>query len=380
MLVRRKVSNDPAVREPTRRFYHAGEVMRRRMGSTLQRLQRSADAGLRSLNFVPSRLAQELNDSLADVVHLHWIGIETMSIADIGAIEKPIVWTLHDMWAFCGAEHYATVESLARARDGYRAINRPRGHAGLDLDQWTWQRKKARWRPMHLVAPSRWLASCARESALARAWPIEVVANPVDTSLFQPRDRVEARRLFGLPAGSKIVLFGAAEGALDPRKGFRHLVNAMQAVSSPAGHRVLVAVFGGGKVEPAAFPGQEVRQLGRIDEEERLAALYCAADVFVAPSEADNFPNTVVEALSCGTPVVAFGVGGLPDMVEQKRQGYLAQPRDEADLAAGIRWVLYEADPGQLTRAARARASEISEPVLIAGKYEAVYRRALKLT
>jgi glycosyltransferase involved in cell wall biosynthesis len=377
MLVRQKFSTDPEVRELTIPFLCPGPVMRRRIGSRLQRLQHAQDSGLRSLNCVPSRLSRTLNGSDADLIQLHWIGLETMSIADMAALKKPVVWTLHDMWPFSGAEHYVSEESFRRVKEGYQPNNRPNGAAGLDLDRWTWRRKRARWRAVQLISPSRWLASCARASVLTASWPIDVVPNPIDIALYSPGDKVEARRELGLPPAGRIVLFGAFGGAADPRKGFAMLAEAMERVSAPAHDGLLLCVFGGGQLNAASFLRHGLRQFGQIDDEARLISLYRAADVFVAPSTIDNFPNTVVEALACGTPVVGFEVGGIPDIVEHKRQGYLAQPFQATDLANGISWVLYETDGAALAQAARQRAILICDPLTIARKYEAIYRRVL---
>src|SRR5660398_316157 len=150
--------------------------MRPYAGSATMRLQRTENPTLHSPALLPSQMRAQLNAGAADMVNLHWVCGEMLSAKDIGRITKPVVWTLHDMWAFCGAEHYAPDGDGARWRQGYEKDTRGPGHGGLDIDRWTWRRKRKAWkRPFHIVTPSRWLADCARESALMHDWPVTVV-------------------------------------------------------------------------------------------------------------------------------------------------------------------------------------------------------------
>ena len=144
-----------------------------------------------------SNLPGRLNASDADVVNLHWISGQMLSIRDIARIKKPIVWTLHDMWAFCGAEHYTDDR---RWHNGYARGNRPVYESGFDLNRWTWKRKQKHWKtPMHIITPSTWLADCATQSALIQGWPIRVVPNCVDMESWKPLAKHLGRELLGLP-------------------------------------------------------------------------------------------------------------------------------------------------------------------------------------
>src|SRR5262249_41322804 len=155
------VSDDWTIRGPDGRGGDFVGRMRGVLGAQTNRLHGTDDIGLRSIGIFPSHLPQAINRSDADVVHLHWVSAETMSVEDIGRIRKPVVWTAHDMWPFCGAEHYAPDGPNARWRCGYTAANRPVAQWGIDIDRWTWRRKRRAWRnAMHIVCPSRWLASC----------------------------------------------------------------------------------------------------------------------------------------------------------------------------------------------------------------------------
>lgn len=325
--------------------------------------------------WMPSGLDQALNDSNADILHLHWVQGDMLSVADIGRLRKPVVWTLHDMWAFCGAEHYT---EDYRWRDGYVKGKRPAYESGFDLNRWTWERKRKHWqRSMHIVTPSRWLAQCVRESALMRDWPVTVVPNCLDTNKWKPLDKGLARDLLGLPKGVPLLLFGAMGGGNDPRKGFDLLLKALQHLRGEQNALELV-VFG--QLAPKDPPdlGFPIHYTGHLHDDLSLRALYSAADVMLIPSRQDNLPNTGVESLSCGTPVVAFDVCGLPDIVQHQHTGYLAKPFDTEDFAHGIQWVLADSQRyNTLSQQARDRAETRFAAPVVAAQYLAVYANAM---
>lgn len=302
-----------------------------------KKLLKTSNSVLHSPAILPSRLVAKLNRSEADVLHMHWINGEMLSVEDIGRLRKPIVWTLHDMWAFCGAEHYT---EEFRWKDGYKSNNRPTYESGFDLNRWVWKRKRSSWKkPMHIVTPSNWLAECARKSILLKDFPITVIHNAIDTETWKPIDKDVGRKLLNLPCDVPLLLFGAMGGSNDPRKGFDLLKQALQHLSGKVRDLQLV-IFG--QLAPyipedLCFP---INYTGHLHDDLSLRILYSAADVMVIPSRQDNLPNTGVESLACGTPVVAFNTCGLPDIVTHNVTGYLASAFDPDDLAKGIQWVL----------------------------------------
>ena len=377
MLVNVASSGDWTVQRPTGKLAKASHRVRPHLVTPLILLLHTDNHVLHSPAVLPSRWPERLNASDADVVHLQWVQHEMLSIADIARIRKPIVWTLHDMWAFCGAEHYTTDH---RWRDGYRRDNRPAYESGFDLNRQTWQRKCKHWRrPLQIVCPSQWLAVCVRSSALMHDWPVAVVPYPVDTDRWQPIDQRLARQLLGLPQDCPLLLFGAIGGGKDPRKGMDLLLAALAHLrTEPSLQTLQLVVFG--QLAPQSPPqlGFPVHYIGHLHDDLSLRALYSAADVMVIPSRQDNLPNTGLEAHACGTPVVAFDTGGLPDIVANHITGALAEPFEPASLAAAIRWVVE--DPHrrqQLGAASRSRAVQLWSPVRVAGLYAEVYQQAL---
>ncbi len=377
MLVNVAATGDWTVQGPTSKWGKAIGRIRSHLATPLRNLLHTGNPIIHSPGLVPSHWPERLNASDADLVHLHWVQGEMLSIADIGRIRKPSVWTLHDMWAFCGAEHYTPDH---RWRDGYRSDNRPFHESGFDLNRYTWQRKRKHWRrPLQIVCPSQWLADCVRASDLMREWPVAVVPNPIDIGRWQPIEQHLARQLLGLPQDCPLLLFGAMGGGTDPRKGIDLLLAALAQLRAETNLQTLqLVVFG--QCAPQSPPqlGFPVHYTGHLHDDLSLRALYSAADAMVIPSRQDNLPNTGLEAHACGTPVVAFNTCGLSEIVADRVTGALAEPFEPASLAEAIRWVLQDPQLHQsLRHAARQRAEELWNPARVAALYSDAYQQAM---
>lgn len=382
MWVQRRVSDDWTVKGRDGRGQKAVVSARGVLGAYAASLQRGTSAAPHSFNMLPSRWARVINRSDAEVVNLHWISAEMMSVEDIGRIRKPLVWTLHDMWAFCGAEHYAPDGQEARWRHGYNAANRPAGQRGVDMDRWTWERKRKSWRKaVHLVCPSNWLAKCARDSMLMHQCSVSAVPHTLDVDIFKPHDRGFCRAALNLPANRRIVLFGAIGGSDDPRKGFDLLLAALRhwaAREQP--QEILCVIFGQSEPHPAPELPVPTRWMGFLRDDVTLALLYGAADVMVVPSRQESLGQTGSEAQACGCPVVAFDSTGIRDVVQHLATGYLVEPFDVEDLARGIAYILEDdARRIDLGRVARERAVRLWSPSVVIPQYVEAYQAAIAL-
>ncbi|MDG2271682.1 MAG: glycosyltransferase [Halioglobus sp.] len=376
MWVNVAMAADATVKGPTSKHVKATGRVRSKVAGLSRKALRTENPILHSPAILSSNWVARVNASDADVVHLHWVQGEMLSIADIGRLEKPIVWTLHDMWAFCGAEHIAWDE---RWREGYRRDNRPAHESGFDLNRWTWERKREHWRkPMQIVTPSSWLAKCVQGSVLMKNWPISIIPNCLDTQIWEPYDRAEARTLLKLSESAPLLAFGSygANGA--PHKGFDLLLLALKDLSNKIPD-LEVLVFGDiGKDAVCDFP-VKVHQMGHLTDDHYLRAAYSVADAFLVPSRQDNLPNTAIEALACGVPVVAFDIGGMPDIVDHKVTGYIAEPFNTVDLADGIRQVLLADDKALMRKAARDSAIRKFSQGVITPQYIKLYQQACQL-
>lgn len=374
MRVRVKRSGEWHVLGPSSAAGAAFGIARQALGERLASFG-SRSAGFRSLNVLPSRLSAEVNRSEHNVVNLHWIGSEAVSIPDVGRIAKPLVWTLHDMWPFCGAEHNPLESADARWRSGYEQPAAP----WPDVDRWVWTRKFRAWRtPMHVICPSRWLAGLAADSALMRGWPIHVIPNPLDTDVFKPLGRTWARRALGLPDGRPVLLFGAIRPSVDHNKGLDLLLEALRSAAAPLRPLdPLCVVFGQSAPREQPRVGMDFRWLGTLHDEVTLALLYSAADVTLVPSRQENLPQTATEAAACGCPVVAFETSGLRDAVEHGTTGYLARPFATDDFAHGLVTLVGDGERLKTTgEAARARAVRLWSVAAVVPAYLKVYAAA----
>ncbi|MDQ4143287.1 MAG: glycosyltransferase [Actinomycetota bacterium] len=329
-----------------------------------------------SLGWVGSGSIRKVARLQPDIVQLHWIAGGLVRPESLKKLARfPLVWRLSDMWPFTGTRHYEWEDR--RYIEGYDQAPRLDGR-GPDIDRWVWKRKREAYAALPdltLVAPSTWMARAAASSALFRDRRVEVIHTGVDTHHFSPRDKTRARRRLGWDPDAAVVLFGAVAPGANPRKGFNELAHALEGLSS-AGSRFHFVVFGG---DAAVEASVSVQRLGRLDRD-RLPDVYSAADVFVAPSLQENLANTVLEALACGTPVVAFDVGGMSDAVLHRQNGFLARASDPTDLGRGIRWVLDASEESrrELSRTARSQIVQRFDRKAKAGSYIALYEDLLE--
>ena len=378
MAVNSATSGDWTVQGPKTALAKQMAYIRPYLASFLSKGLQTTEPGIHSTALVSSTWPQRLKATGADIINLHWVNGEMMSIADIGQLRQPVVWTLHDMWAFCGAEHYTNDH---RWQEGYWPHNRPSYEGGFDLNRWTWHRKRRHWwKPFQIVTPSQWLADCVSKSALMGDWPVTVIPNPIDTDLWQPVDKGLARQCFHLPVDIPLLLFGAGGGTGNFRKGFDLLQLALSHLQDHLPGLELV-VFGQSAPKEPINLGFPVHYVGRLQDQHSLRLLYCAADAMVISSRQDNLPNTGLEAHACGTPVIAFHTGGLPDIVSHMKTGYLAQAFNTDDLANGIQWVLGDSERHAVLRnAARQRAIDKWSSQVVTDSYHKLYESIVSVS
>ncbi len=288
---------------------------------------------------VPLERIAELGD--ADIIHLHWVaGMLDEQSARKAFHGKPVVWTLHDLNPLTGGCHYsAGCDRFTRQCGACPLLGSQQEN---DLSRRMWEAKKRLYGglDLHIVVLNRWMEAVVRNSSLLGEFPVHRIPNSVPLDVFQPGDRGAVRNVMKLQPQDKLVLFGAdAVGNL--RKGFDLLKMALDALKkSPVHERIVLGVFGRLTPNTELPQGYRTLPLGSIDDPRQLAQVYSAADVFCLPSLEDNLPNTLLEAMACGTPSVAFGIGGIPDILDHRKTGYVAQPFEVEDFAKGIEWVV----------------------------------------
>ena len=212
------------------------------------KLQITSNKGYHSCSLFPTNIHKKINKSNYDLINLHWVQGEFISIESIGKIKKPLVWTLHDTWAFSGSEHYPIDINDKRYKEIYSSSNRPKNHKGLDIDKWCWNRKLKSWKNnFHIVTPSKWLGDMAKDSYLFRNFSIHNIPNALDTNIFKPVDKYLARSFFNLPKSKNLILFGAFSSLKDHRKGLDLLLKALVNLESKS-NDIEVVILGSSKI------------------------------------------------------------------------------------------------------------------------------------
>jgi glycosyltransferase involved in cell wall biosynthesis len=301
-----------------------------------------------STQWLPDRVASQIADFSPDIVNLHWINNGYIQIESLAKIQQPIVWTLHDMWAFTGGCHYS--QDCDRYTLSCGKCPQLKSHRDNDLSHKIWKRKYKAWKKINLtiITPSIWLSYCTKTSALFKNLHVKVIPNGVDTARYKPIDRTIARKILGLPVDNHLILAGALNSISDTRKGLHLLQLALKRLSQAGwSDRIELLIIGASEPSSPLDLGFKTHYMGTLNDDISLAMLYAAADVFIAPSLQDNLPNTVLESLSCGTPCVAFKIGGFPDIIDHQINGYLSRPYEIEDLAQGIVWILENSDRHQ---------------------------------
>lgn len=284
------------------------------------------------------KLISIVNHLKPDIVHLHWIGGGFLNIKDLESINAPILWSLHDANPYTGGCHVVPSSCTGISTHcKFCPLLKSKHH--FDISFWTFrQRAKTYSKLQNLTINglSKWITANAKDSVLLGSKPIINLPNPIDTRVYQPLNKDFARVALSITKAKKVISFGAIGGSLLPRKGFSKLKTALESLSAEAKSQCELLVFG--QSDGECIDGMPTHYLGTLHDDNSLVLLYSASDIFITPSLSESFGQTALESLACGTPVVAFDIGGNGDMITHKINGYLAQ--DANDLSKGIEWIL----------------------------------------
>ena len=321
----------------------------------------------------------------ANLIHLHWINQGMLSlkvIRKILASGKPVVWTMHDMWPCTGICHHARTCTAFHSECG--ACPMIYSQKRKDLSTRIFRQKQRLYASggIHFVTCSHWLEGMAKQSALLANQPVSVIPNPISTTLFHPMKQTEARQKLALPTEGKLILFGSVK-LTDKRKGIDYMVEACRLLAKqhPALKEQLALVaVGMHAAELQPLVPFKVHNMGYVREEHQLAEIYNAADLYVIPSLDENLPNTIMEAMACGTPCVGFPTGGIPEMIDHLKNGYLTKEHSAEQLAEGIYTLLTTPAYESLSHEAVAKVNACYSERSVANQYGQLYAKLLKET
>ncbi len=315
----------------------------------------------------------------ADLHHLHWIAAFIDLTTFFEESNRPVVWTLHDMNPFTGGCHYSLgCRGFEKNCGCCPRLGSEKEH---DPSRRSWERKRAAFRrkvqedQLTVVAPSEWLANEAKQSTLLGGASIHRIPHGLDHTLFRPREPGRARRKMDLERGEGMVVLFVADSVTNPLKGFDYMSNALEEVEI----RVPVTLVSIGRHEPTMPSNLNHVHAGYVEDDKQLSSLYSMADVFVMPSLQEAFGQTALESMSCGTPVVGFDAGGIPDMVRPDETGWLAEKGNVRSLRDAIEAAL--SNDGERKRKAVRCREVVEEEYTIdrqAGQYEALYESILE--
>lgn len=350
MLVKHKETKDPDIVGKSESYWNKISFVERQIDKLPSRLYLKKKTGPFSTSFFPScGLLKQIKRINPDIINIHWINGAFISIAqlrEISNLGKPMVITLHDSWFFTGGCHVPqTCEKYKEQCGNCPLLGSNKEN---DLSRLNWKRKKGIYEnnSITIVAPSTWMQSCAKKSSLLEDKDIRCIPNAVDVDVFKPLDKEKLREKWKLDKNKKYLLFGAVNGLADPNKGFYLLKEALEDIKTP---NCELIVFGSYKDKHINIPIPCIN-LGYINNQKDLAEIYSMADVFVGPSLQESFGQTFLEAMSCGTPCVAFDYSGPRDFIRHRIDGYLVKPYKTKDFAKGIDFCISNHDLGAMAR------------------------------
>ncbi len=377
MLVQSKSSDDYTVVTGIGKIQKYTNKLRPIIDSIPVKFYKNKTKTLFSPAWVPLvSIVDQINKINPDIIHLHWICNGMIKIEDIVRIKAPMVWSLHDMWAFTGGCHYD--EECGGYRECCGNCKVLGSNKENDLSRKIFHRKQKAFnakKDMTIVGLSKWLNDASKSSTLLKDKNHINLPNPIDTNIFKPFDKEKARELWSLSKDKKLVLFGAMGATSDPRKGFKELSEAMQKLEKNSD--IEFVVFGSHQPKNAPDLRFKTHYLGSLADDISLVTLYNAVDIMIVPSLQENLSNAIMESLACATPVVGFNIGGNSDMIEHKKNGYLAKPFDAIDLKDGIEWTLNNEYYDELCQNAREKVMREFDSKIVAQQYTELYKEIL---
>ena len=325
-----------------------------------------------SINMFPSNWSNKINKNNYDLINFHWIGNETISLNDIGKIKKKIIFTLHDCWAFQSVEHYPS-QNLNKY-----LIKSKKNNLNF-VEKIIFSKKLKIFKNASVVTPSNWMANLARNSKIFKSSKIEVIPNPLNTKIFKPLNKRKCKKFFNLKE-RKIILFGSAAPLDNPAKNFKCVINVVNNLKKLNKFNdcklIIYGAYDKNILNKIKF---NYKHVGFINDEKKLAKLYNCADVFLQPSKIDNLPQTAIESTACGTPVVSFNIGGMKDIIDSDKNGYLVKAFNEKDYLNSVIKLLNSDDKKKkkIKKYCYSKAIRLWSLKVVALKYKNFYKKVI---
>ncbi len=372
MLVNEKKSHEVTIINKSSSLDNIKIIIKNRLIFQLRKLMKIKHPGTISLNFFPSNILKKIKEIDHDIIHLHWVNNEMLSINQISKITKPLIWTFHDMWPICGIEHYSDTTEY---KDGYKK------RKFFDLYYSTWEKKKKINKKIKIVCVSDWLAKKVKESYLFNKFEVHTIPPCINIKKWKNIEKNTSRSLLGFDLNEKIIIFSSANGTSEKRKGFDLLLKALDNEHFKKDNYRLVIIGKINDQDKNKIPINHTNYLlNTTDDELIFRLLYSAADLMVIPSRLETFGQSIIEAASCGTPSIGFKNTGVQEAIKHKETGYLADYNNTEDLFNGIKWCFKEIKDknNDLGIKARKNIEQNFSYEYISQKYLSLYENLLK--
>jgi glycosyltransferase involved in cell wall biosynthesis len=317
-------------------------IIKSTFSRNIRLIYNSPNKNTHSLNLIPSKLLKIINEFNADVVNLHWIGNETLSIKQISKIKSKVIWTMHDMWPFCGAEHYASDD---RYKTGYLKNNRPKDEKGWDINRYVWNKKKYHFRKIEkIIVTSGWMKKCLHESLIFKDCHLKELPLLLDQKFWSPLNEIEiSKKILNLPLEKKIITFGSDNYLGNERKGFNYIIEVLKKYKD--NQEIEFVIFGEDNFNKLNnYLKKKINRnfinLGKIKDQTKMKLLYEASELIISPSIQEAFGLIISESQHMGVPCVIFQDTGSESIVEHKKTGFVAKLGSIEDFIKGIDWCL----------------------------------------
>ena len=342
LLVSDKILNEPKTFSINKTSEKLKNIIKGSINRNLKFLFKSKNKTTHSLNIIPSSLLCEINKFNADIVNLHWIGNETISISQINKIKTKLVWTLHDMWPFCGAEHYTNNK---RFEYGYKLSNKPTNETGLDINRYIWEKKTRHFKKIEkIIVSSSWMKNAAKKSFLFKDKQITEIPLPIDVNNWNYiKNNKYIKKLLKIEQNKKIIVFGSDNYLKNERKGLKFYLNLVKKLNKD---KYQFIVFGENNHEEfnsylkKLNIKKKILNMGKLKDELSLKIFYSSIDLLILPSVQESFGLIAQEGSIMGVPSVVFNNTGLTSIIDHKKNGYLSKSNSNEDIYAGAKWCL----------------------------------------
>jgi len=307
---------------------------KKKISRNLKFIFKSKNKNTHTISFLSSNILSQINHYNPDIVNIHWIGNEFISLKQISKIDKPIIWTLHDMWLYTGAEHYTTDERFIH---GYNKDNRNKGESGPDINRWVWNRKKKYLsKDIKVVSTSNWQYQNAKKSFLLKNLDIYKIPLPIDTDTWKPINKNNSRSDLGWSSDKIYFLFGFSDYSRRNIKGLDIALDLFDKFNKTNNGNCILNIFG--KINKKYLNKENVNILGSIDTQNELRRLYSASNLLLNPSRLESFGQVALEALSCGLPILINKNTGTNDLILCDKMGYILENELDSNFNSLLSW------------------------------------------